>query len=167
MVKWTTEQEENIAFYEVERCQDGISFQPVHKELSRNIPTVTTYSFDDAGFPAGVNYYRLKITELSGVVKYSLVIKINAEKEDDNRILIAPNPVTNEFSIAYTSADRGMAIIEIWDANGRSLQTVKQNVNEGNNVIYLKASDKWPSGLYYITLQKGEAISRTKFIKIP
>ncbi len=165
-VNWTTELEENIAFYEVERCQDGVHFQPIHKQLSRNIPSATTYSFDDSGFPQGVNYYRLKITEISGTVRYSLVVKIAAAKEDDNRLLIVPNPVTNEFSVSYTAANRGTAIIQIWDANGNSLQTVKQIVMEGSNVIYLKASDSWSSGVYYITLQKGEVISRTKFFKI-
>jgi glucose/arabinose dehydrogenase/PKD repeat protein len=165
LVKWTTELEYNVDYFEVERCQDGVNYLPIHKQQARNLSNLSTYSFIDDNFAAGVNYYRLKIVETDGKVRYSMIIKVSSEKGNSNRVVIAPNPVKDILSILYSTGSRGMAVIRISDINGRYLTTLRQIVNEGENVIYVETKPTWPSGTYFITVQKGDQILRSKFIK--
>lgn len=165
LVKWTTELEENIDYFVVERSTDGINFYPIYRQQARNIATATTYSYIDNNFPAGVNYYRLKIVEKGSVVRYSIIIKTSSENEK-NRLSVMPNPVTDVFSISYLSLQRGVATIQIRDINGRSLHTIRENISKGNNVIYMRGLPGWQSGIYFITIQLGNNIQHGKFVKM-
>ena len=90
----------------------------------------------DTNQGAGVNYYRLKMTDTDGKVTYSTVVTlINAVKGIDV-MKIAPNPVVNStFNLQISSADKTQIQLVITDMQGRILQKQSVNMIAGFNII--------------------------------
>lgn len=163
-VRWTTELESHIEYFELERSSNGINFSPINRQDARNAAGPNNYSFDDKSFLPGFNYYRLKIVEQGNVIRYSVIIKTVSESEE--RVLkVVPNPVVGNFSLTYTSQEKDRIIIQIRDITGRLLHTLKEEVNKGQNVIYMQNLPNWNSGIYFISVQSKDEIKQTKFIK--
>jgi hypothetical protein len=164
LVKWTTELESNIEYFEVERSPDGIHFSSVNRQKASNAPGPNHYSFADNRFLSGVNYYRLKIVEHSSIIKYSVVIRTVAD--DEKSVLkVVPNPVVGNFSLTYWSREKDRVVLQIRDITGRLLHTLKEDVNKGQNVIYMQNLPNWNSGIYFISVQNKNEIKQAKFIK--
>lgn len=90
---WSVENEINLLQYDIERSEDGNHFSTVK--------TITAagkkdYSTTDMTAP-GKYYYRLKMVDRDGSVKYSAVLVVDIE---DNLIVrIYPNPATDKLFI--------------------------------------------------------------------
>ena len=164
MVKWTTELESNIEYFEVERSSDGINFSAISHQEASNSPGPNHYSFADNRFLPGFNYYRLKIVERGSIIKYSVVVRTVADGEE-NILKVIPNPVVSNFSLTYQSREKDRVIIQIRDIAGRLLHTFKEDVNKGQNVIYMQNLPNWNSGVYFISVQNKDDVKQAKFIK--
>ena len=164
VVKWTTELESNIEYFEVERSPDGINFSSINRQEASNAPGPNHYSFTDKRFLPGFNYYRLKIVEHGSIIRYSVVVRTVAD--DEKSILkVVPNPVVSNFSLTYQSPEKDRVVIQIRDITGRLLHTLKEDVNKGQNVIYMQNLPNWNSGIYFISVQNKDEIMQAKFIK--
>ena len=164
LVKWTTELESNIEYFEVERSNNGINFISINRQEARNVAGSSNYSYSDADFSSGYNYYRLKIVEHGSVIRYSVVVRTVSEDENLN-LKIVPNPVVHNFSVMYKSLVDDRVTIKIRDITGRVIHTLNENVNRGQNVIYLQNLPTWPAGVYLLSVQNKEEIKQTKFVK--
>jgi glucose/arabinose dehydrogenase len=164
LVKWTTESEMYIEYFEVERSSDALNFLPVSQTPARNSSGPNEYSFTDNNFPAGVNYYRLKIIETDLTVRYSAIVKTFSEIKSEG-LVISPNPVADNFSISYVAADNGLVIIRISDIRGKLINTIHESVNRGQNIIYLQSMPAWKSGMYLVSVRQGNDIQHGKLIK--
>jgi len=164
LVKWTTEFESNIEYFEVERSYDGVNFYPINRQEARNTPGTSHYNFADNDLSPGIIYYRLKMVEQGSVIRYSVTVRTSTEGENI-ALKIVPNPVVDNFSVMYKSARDEVVTIQIKDITGRILHTLKESVNRGQNVIYLQNLPTWPAGVYFLSLQNKEEIKQIKFIK--
>ena len=165
LVKWTTEMETNIGYYELQRSTDGIDFSAISTQVATNLSGTNNYSYSDNNFSPGVNYYRLKISERNGMIRYSIVIRTETQPQTE-LFRIVPNPVTgDEFSLVYTSATQGIATISIIDMTGRQVQRVKEGVNSGQNVIYIKTIPGLLPGMYFVSVTKDGKVKQGKLIK--
>lgn len=164
IVKWATESAFQVKEFEVERSSDGRIFYPVHYEPAHHAASNSQYSFTDKSFPAGVNYYRLKMIEIGGVIRYSVTVKVSAGmlKED---LVISPNPVSGNFSIKYTASANGTVVIRISDINGKQIRSLQESVSRGQNIIYIENLPVWKPGMYLLTVQQGADIQQGKIIK--
>ncbi len=164
LVKWTTETAMQIKDFEVERSMDGRNFFSIHHQQARSIMGTNDYIFPDNSFPAGVNYYRLKMIEIGDVVRYSAIVKISAEIKNES-LVVSPNPVVANFSVTYNAIANGLVIIRISDISGRLVSTVHETVNRGKNLIYLQNQPAWKPGMYMVTVQQGNDIQQGKLVK--
>lgn len=164
LVKWTTELELNIEYFELERSTNGTNFQPINRQAASNTPGTSRYNFADNSFSPGLNYYRLKIVEYGGIVEYSVIIRVVSENEK-TELKIMPNPVTGNFYLSYSSLEEEKVTIEINDVTGRLVHTLKENVNKGQNVIYIKSLPGWHPGVYFILVKNKNEIRQVKFVK--
>lgn len=164
IVKWSTELEGDMEQFEVERSTDGVNFFAINKQNAKKEEGTSNYSYSDKNFTEGVNYYRLKITERGNTVRYSVIIR-TVSQGGVAHLTIAPNPVVGNFSVSYTSPKEGMVTIKIKDVAGRIVQTLRENVNKGSNAIYIQNLPKWKSGVYFLSVENGNEIKETKFIK--
>jgi len=73
LLKWTTSQENNLSYFEIDRSADGSFFTELGNVTPRgNTSSTTNYTFTDPGNRTVQNfYYRLKIVNLDGSFRYS------------------------------------------------------------------------------------------------
>jgi len=164
LVKWITELESNIEYFELEWSSNGINFSPIDKQEAWNTTGPNHYIFADNRFISGDNYYRLKIVEHGAIIRYSVIIK-TASDDEKTALKVVPNPVVGNFSLTYQSPEKDRVIIQIRDITGRLLHTLKEDVNKGQNVIYIQNLPNWNSGIYFISVQNKDEIKQAKFIK--
>ncbi len=164
IIKWTTQLESNMEYFEVERSSDGIRFAPIYREPSRNTEGTSEYSFTDNSPGVGVNYYRLKMVEHGNIIRYSIIAK-TMDGTEAEALKVSPNPVLDNFSITYNARANGAATIVIKNAAGVIVQRIIESVHKGNNVIYLQNLPQWRAGIYVITVQQDNEVQHAKFIK--
>lgn len=93
-LNWSSNKEDNLSHYIVERSYNNKSFEQAGLIFtSEKQDSVNSYMFQDvinAGTP--VIYYRLKMVDNSGSVKYSPVKTIHTEKNVDFLLVNALSP---------------------------------------------------------------------------
>ena len=92
LVKWTTEQESGIDYYELERSTNGIDFSAINRQTPASTIGPNHYSYSDNSFLPGINYYRLKIAERNAATRYSVIIRTETQPQTE-LFKIVPNPV--------------------------------------------------------------------------
>lgn len=76
-LRWVTASEKNSSDFTVERSFDGETFSAVTKVAAAGTSSARReYNATDRGMRTGVNYYRLKQTDLDGTFSYSQVIPV-------------------------------------------------------------------------------------------
>lgn len=163
-VKWVTESAFEIRDFEVERSTDARNFSVIHRQAASNSAGVKQYEFADNSFSPGINYYRLKMIALGDIVKYSLTVKVSSATKGEE-LQVSPNPVKENFSLRYTSAENATAVIQITDISGRLVQTLHENVSRGQNIIYVQSLPSWKPGIYLVTVKQRGSVQQAKLIK--
>lgn len=154
-----TANEKNIAFFEAERSTDGKTFSVLG---SRTAPAGNSsehaYYWNDEQPAAGVNYYRVKITELDGTSSYSGTAMVNNGNRDHNSAIIFPNPAHDKINIRL-SAQAGADIqVSVADLAGRQLYHAAGNTTEINIA-------GWQPGMYVVRISINGTNSVYRFIK--
>jgi hypothetical protein len=98
-LQWTTNQEVNSAYFEVERSATGNNYTAIGSVSTHNSRRGATYTFNDFLPLNGNNYYRLKLVSRNGAFEYSDVRLINFEATGN--IIVYPNPVGNKLTINF------------------------------------------------------------------
>jgi len=165
LVKWTTEMESNVEYYELQRSTNGTDFSAISRQVATNTNGPNNYSYTDNSFSPGINYYRLKIVERNTLARYSVIIRTETPSQTE-LFKIVPNPVTSsEFSLLYSSPEEGIVTIKIDDVTGRLVHTLKEGVNKGQNVIYIKGIPGWLPGIYFVSVNNKGEIKQGKLVK--
>ncbi len=142
VLKWSTATEINNDYFTVERSVNGQVFEKIGEvDGAGNSNVELHYTLTDA-FPAnGINYYRLRQTDLNGEESVSSIVALELRSEDAT-IQIFPNPFTTELTIEGTSEN---GIIILTDINAREILRVS---SEAGHTI-LNTSDLLP-GMYIL-----------------
>jgi len=121
-VDWTAEAETNIESYEVEKSVDGQTFHKVTGVTAKGNNAVTQiYGWLDENANTGNNFYRIKIIEKSGAVKYSGTINVKVSKLPAG-ITISPNPVKgNVINLHISSIEKGKYVVSIYNNLGQKV----------------------------------------------
>ena len=117
------------------------------------------YTFTDIQPLNGVNYYRLKQTDIDGRFTFSPVIR-NSANGSGLIFSISPNPAKEVINIIYTGRKEAVTI-RIYDAQG---SLVKQQTQRNQLPVKVEIN-QLSAGLYFIELADGEIIQQGKFIK--
>ena len=156
---WRTATETNLAYYSVERSNDGRTFQAIGKIVpaTANSETEKQYTYSDSNPWKGINYYRLKIMDVDGQYEYSKTIVIFVE-DVKNTISLFPNPTTDFIEVKGVNADN--ITIHLMDAIGR---TISVSALPENNQIN---ASQIPVGTYYAEiLVNGNRVAVKQFVK--
>lgn len=152
-LEWTTFSEFNNRGFEVERSDDGNSFETIgFVPGSKNSSDRRSYNFYDNTASNGKYYYRLKQTDLDGSFKYSEV-KVGSKQIFGGSLKIFPNPVTNVLNI-LSGEDQGT--LSIFDLTGRTIYeiAIKQHTETSLDVSHLPIGEY----VYRINASKGKFI---------
>lgn len=170
IVTWTITEEINVRHYEVEVARSTEEFQANRFSKIGDVPSVNStiekqYSFvDKEGAKTGLRYYRLKMINRDGSVKYSSVQSLLFT--DVLTWHIYPNPSTGIFQFIYQVNRDEKLLITITDAAGKLVQTYKP---EGNGFVQKQLIDLskkgFAAGVYLLRVAGKEKVQTFKLYK--
>lgn len=166
ILNWNVANEENNAFYEVERSVDGQNFTKIAQVQRAAGGAYNEYAFTDAGinrFNAPAIYYRLKQTDRDGQFSYSKVATLRLSVKEG--FLLYPNPASFSTTLVVDAEQSGRGVIIITDAAGKQVQTLTQQWTKGINQKTIDVSNL-PSGEYHVTITTVNQIQTLKLKKI-
>ncbi len=165
---WSTSQELNNKYFQVERSADGNSDWTVLTTVNGagNSQTVKNYNAFDASPLAGINYYRLKQVDFDGVSAYSktVTVKIDLQKTS---ISVLTNPFHNTLSVNFASPSSLLVSARLIDITGKQIALEKWSLSPGNNRKDFSTINGLQIGMYILTItnNSGEIIFNGKVIK--
>jgi len=150
-LNWTIGSELNVARYELQRSDDGISFYTIYTQLPFNRNGTEFYAYDDKKYVSGTAFYRLKIIDLSTQINYSPVVTVSANASG-KEFYVVTNPVDVAITLYAGSAIKGLYNYTIVNTAGQLMQAGTVDIkNAGTYSIYLKTTIT--PGAYVLVVQ--------------
>ncbi|MEO5683871.1 MAG: DUF1501 domain-containing protein [Chitinophagaceae bacterium] len=163
-LQWTVDQEINIDSYEIQRSEDGSSFSKKGTVTALNVTSKHDYTFYDTSLQKAYYYYRIKIIEKSGEIKYSNVLLLkDAAQMQGVRVKILPNPIDKWFTTAFQDKVTGNITVRILDLTGKEVWKAEERANDTYNLTFNINKSITP-GVYVIQVQGKEYEATTKVI---
>ena len=163
---WKTASEKNNDFFLIEKSIDGQIFEPMTKIISQGISNdILSYETLDANPSVGMNYYRLKSVDKSGIIATSKVVGIAFIEK--LKMTVFPNPTRDaKINVALTSDREGNVDFEIIDMVGKTVKVTRQGVVNGLNTITFEGLDI-SRGVYFIRAkQNNVSADVVRFVKM-
>lgn len=158
LAQWKTLDDNDIAYYQLQRSTNGIVFNDLKQKvfLKKTTTMVKQYSVWDKNIPKVFTdnvYYRLKVVEKNGAHFYSKTEALQLAQESYRIIHTAPNPFQDKLTVNYTVPLKQTVIIEIRNSMGKVIRTYTHKAEAGNNQLTLSKLDSLPKGSYLLILQ--------------
>lgn len=158
LLKWSTTNEVNNAFFEIEYSIDGRNFSKAGTVAAANNGSVAnSYSFMVKDLTAGKYYFRIKQVDKDGQFDYSKTITL----EIDNKVAVSlyPNPVKDQLNI-YT-AKNIYNTAYIINSTGKILKTITLTASTTQVDV-----SSLSTGIYFVRLTNEKSSGETlSFIK--
>ena len=162
LVKWSTTNESNNDYFTIEKSYDGKVWSSVGVlKGAENSNGILNYQLFDYNTKIGIQYYRLKQTDLNGSIYYSKIISINFNGEISSQIKLYPQPVAGILNVNIPNNENENACISVYNAFGEKL-LIFQNLSGLDFQLDLS---KFIAGVYYIELNIDGITSQSKIIK--
>jgi hypothetical protein len=131
-LSWTTEQETNSNYFDIQRSADGSSWSAIGSVTAQgNSATATNYSFIDNSPLSGVDYYRLKMVDKDGSFSYSSIKVVSMNSVAAFKVF--PNPAKDFVNVTLGHiSDNGM--VRLINLNGQSVFTQTLNNASGSTI---------------------------------
>jgi len=165
---WSAFCQQDVDYFILERSVDGIRFSYVDLvKVASPVSSATNYhdSDDIAALKASVVYYRLKSVSHGMRVSYSNTVFMPVVFNAGTSVQIIPNPVRDQLKVNVVAANKGKAEIIVYDANGKIVIDILENVKAGSNSLAYPQFESFPGGMYYLQIRMGENVTTRKFNK--
>jgi hypothetical protein len=139
-LNWSVEDMIDFSHFEIEKSRDAIKFNTVAKVEAYS--ERTDYTFTDGEIVKGTTYYRLKMVDLDGRIKYSAIIAVQLNEGGSSLLNLGPNPVTDILTVESETP----ATIHLLNPMGQKLFRTDLKSNEPSS-IDVKAL---PNGIYWM-----------------
>jgi len=161
-ILWSTANERNNKFFEIERSNDGITFNSIGNVQSQGTTNgIKNYQFIDAQPDKGYNYYRIKQVDVDGKYSYSEIKTIN-NQSNAAELAVWPNPSTGIFN--YSVHTDSPFTIEVYSSMGNLIRTESiDSVNE--NLIHQVDLSNLSTGIYQIKVIVSDSITYSQVTK--
>jgi|GEM_PF-5473687 hypothetical protein len=158
LLSWTTADEVNTAYFDVEASTNGTLYQAIGRvQAAGNSSEKQQYSFRHQQPAAGRYYYRLKMADKDGTIRYSGTRILHFGGQET--VVLQPNPARNQVNISGVPQN---SRIRIMDATGRvALQATAQAMSTKVSLETLAPGHYMVS----ITNAEGAVISSSKLVK--
>lgn len=145
IIRWTTEQEEQVSHFDVERSTNGAQWVIALARIpAANQQAQHEYRQTDRPSHPGALYYRIRQTDFDGLNMLSKVVRVGPENTIGS-LTIHPNPVNNHFMLSGAEPAQ-IGRIELYNAGGLLLRSWK-----GYQATY--AMPALTAGSYYLRVQ--------------
>lgn len=169
-LNWTTLSESGSSYFEVERSATGAAGTyasiGVRVNAAGTSSSKLTYQSYDRAPLSGVNWYRLKIADLSGQAGYSegKMVRFEGRGGVSETIAFGPNPLTRanaSGSVLKVDVSAAQSLsYSVSDAGGRLVGGGVVEVLKGAGSYGLEGFDALAAGTYYLNV-KGATLNQT------
>jgi Secretion system C-terminal sorting domain len=159
-LNWQSTSELNFGYYEVEKSIDGKNFNSIgtiHGKASNG--NGASYTFTDAAIIADKQYYRLKMVDKDGTIKYSYILMYNNKQL--LTLSVYPNPVVNTIVITHPKITEG-AMLQILSAEGKLIKNIPVQVGTTQSTSDI---GNLPKGSYLIMFTSNDGKTTVRFVK--
>lgn len=164
VLNWTFAYESNVDRFEVERSADGVNFTMINAVKSQGkVGTTNSYESIDKSPLNGINYYRLKVKDVSGNFIYSKTVMVKLNFASVQGLSVYPNPAREVITVVLSSDKNEKYRMDLYNENGGTISTRYVNVVAGQNNIPWDIS-VLPAGIYNIRVV-GSNSRVIKFLK--
>jgi len=146
--------------FEMQRAGSDHHYNTVYSNTETQARCAQPFDIKDESTPEGINFYRLKMTDIDGRVSYSNTLQVVNKKSGNSEIKVFPTVVSNNATISIPADKDYAADILIIDNQGRQLHKIEAQLYKGTNNIPLNTTDL-PRGKYYIKVVSGERKNNT------
>ncbi|MFD0748666.1 T9SS type A sorting domain-containing protein [Mucilaginibacter calamicampi] len=158
VLKWSTQNEYDYTYFELERSLDNKTFEGVNNSLSSS---TGNYTFTDVS-TAPVVYYRLKQTDIYDVVTYSTIVIVE-QQTGGSVFSVYPNPVNDILKFEIKENVKGTITMSIYNSVGRIVRSSSHSSKTGQeNVSSLLPG---PYTVELIDNGSNKRLASAKFIK--
>jgi trimeric autotransporter adhesin len=163
-LNWNTTDEKNVFKYEVERSTDGQDFSYINYMTSKGNGSYSYQVIDDM-LPnkSGNLYYRLKIIDKSGFVRYTEIVYVNVK--NTGKLLITPNPFRDFINLQFYGNKKEVINVGIYNAAGQMVYRKQLSSNEGMNIFSIQTPGNLPNGFYVIEVRGESILKREKILR--
>ena len=133
----------------LQRSTDGRNFASIYNTNATASSALNPFDYTDASPVAGRDYYRLKMTELSGKVTYSSIVVLLSGTKLTEIVSIAPTVTEGTFKMNVSTVKAGTMIVMITDMSGQIVSKQMVTMTGGFNSINMDVS-KLAAGTYRI-----------------
>ncbi len=129
-LKWSTVNNSDASYFEVQKSNDGSSFRNITTVKVSSVADATStknYSYVDNSELSSENYYRLRMVETNGNVSFSKVRVITG----DSFFKISPNP-SQDFVSVVTAKDFAVKSVKVLNTSGSEIMTLSSGFDNIN-----------------------------------
>jgi hypothetical protein len=165
---WTTGEESELIFFDIEKSFDGISYLKIATLNSfNNSDEINNYSFTDpVPLTNRTNYYRLRMYDNHGKSKYSRTIQLSSSSAIFSFISVI-NPFEHNLSFEVFSEKNAMAEADLIDQTGKVIRKKWFQVNSGISRLTIENTATIAPGLYFLRVVSGGVVLKRRVIKDP
>jgi hypothetical protein len=137
-INWGIANEKNVNAYTIEQSNDGSNFVALGTQIAlANNGTNLLYSKLDETASKNNNWYRIKITNDNGSIKYSSIAMVAAVKETNINatpsITIEPNIISNgNANLHILNKPTGNYVVQVYNTSGQKITTTNLTINTNN-----------------------------------
>lgn len=146
-IYWKTDPLQQADTYMLLKSNDGINFEQL-VSVSFNLTGV--YNYADNDFTNPVSYYKLKMTENSGFVRYSNTIVVH-NQQNAAGISGVQKISENEFAFTCNTSENITVSWQVIDAAGRKMKEGRQQLFKGTNQIKITMANR-RNGICYLKI---------------
>ena len=162
LISWSTQSEQNSAWFDVERSYNGIDFTKIGRVNAAGYSSnVRNYGFTDVNAAKSLIFYRLKLVDADGSYKLSLIRVVTKSDGNKHEFLLYPNPAVLNVSIVLNEAATEDMQLQVTNQMGQIVKTTR--LSKGTQLIKLDIS-KLPKGIYAVKLTDSKIVQINKLL---
>jgi len=168
VLNWVSAIEKNVSHYVVQRSTDGKDYSDITLVFANgNKDTESSYAVTDNAIGTstkGTVYYRLKMVDIDGQIKYSETRLIRlGDFQKNATIMMYPNPAKNELRVTVPANWQNTRVdYQIYSTQGQVIkQFTRSNANQ-TEVLYI---DQLPEGSYMLKVTSERESATQLFIR--
>ncbi|MGV3657252.1 MAG: T9SS type A sorting domain-containing protein [Chitinophagaceae bacterium] len=163
-LSWMVAQNETGSYFEIEKSDNGTSFTTHSLLFASEKQGDETYRYSVAAPLSDKVFYRLKMVNKDQTFSFSNVIFFGSQPAGNMQLSLLQNPVSGTIHFSYNSAMAQQAEVSVYNMNGRKVQGIQQNMQQGHNQLSLPAT-QLPTGLYILEVVHNGSRQTAKFYK--
>ncbi|MCE3295487.1 MAG: hypothetical protein K0R65_1201 [Crocinitomicaceae bacterium] len=125
------------------------------------IPTEVSYEYIDQDASMGTTYYVLTQVDMNGQRTDFAPVSVTNENA---KIVVAPNPVSDAMNLKFASKSEGMANISLIDASGKVVSTYSYYAAKGVNELDINTANL-NAGVYTVMVVTANDSKQVKIVK--